>query len=76
MSGPVFRDYNWRDLLSRIDADLDKPAVAYQFGNGRKFIDSGANGGVYSASSTPPAAASGSAVVDIAIVDIAVVDHP
>jgi hypothetical protein len=47
MSGPVFRDYNWRDLLSRIDADLDKPAVAYQFGNGRVFIDPGAYGGAY-----------------------------
>lgn len=44
---PVFRDYSWRDLLSRIDPDLDKPQNAYEFGNGRKFQDPGAQGGAY-----------------------------
>lgn len=44
---PVFRDYSWRDLLSRIDPDLDKPQHAYEFGNGRAFQDPGAQGGAY-----------------------------
>lgn len=75
MSGPVFRDYNWRDLLTRIDPDMDKPATAYQFGNGRVFIESKA--GPYSPTSpSQPSARTGSAVVDVAIVDDAIVDHP
>lgn len=44
---PVFRDYNARDLAQRVDPDLDKPAVVYEFSNGRKFIDPEQNGGPY-----------------------------
>lgn len=75
MSGPVFRDYNWNDLLRRVDPDMDKPVVAYQFGNGRVFLESKA--GPYSPTSASVTwTRTGSAVVDVAIVDDAIVDHP
>ena len=44
---PVFRDYSWRELCERVDADLSKLPIVYEFSNGKTFQDSGANGGFY-----------------------------
>ena len=44
---PVVREYNWKDMVRRQDTDLDKPADAYEFSNGRKFKDPEQNGGPY-----------------------------
>ena len=46
-SAPIFRDYTFRDLVRAVDPDVDKPADAYEFSNGRKFKDPEENGGAY-----------------------------
>ena len=47
---PIFRDYTFRDVARAADPDIDKPADAYEFSNGRKFKDPEQNGGPYNQS--------------------------
>lgn len=44
---PIFRDYNAKDLVQRVDPDHNKPADVYQFSNGRTFKDPEGHGGPY-----------------------------
>lgn len=45
---PVFRTVDLRALCTKNDQDLNKPPVAYQFSNGRKFESTDRNGdGLY-----------------------------
>lgn len=51
---PVFRDIDWKTLVQEAWGESwAKPEVVYEFSGGRKFMDSGANGGPYA--DNPPA---------------------
>lgn len=36
---PIFRDYNAKELAQRVDPDMNKPPVVYEFSNGRDFVE-------------------------------------
>lgn len=37
---PTTREINWKGLVAKVDPDLNKPEIAYEFSNGRKFESS------------------------------------
>ena len=47
---PIYGDVDWKVLMEQTDKDLRKPAVEYEFSNGRKFVEQIPGGGLY----TPP----------------------
>lgn len=48
---PRIRPLNWAELVKRAEGeDWNKPEPAYEFSDGRKFNDSGSNGGIYTPS--------------------------
>ena len=50
---PNSREISYSDLVRKMWGDeWHKKEIAYQFSNGRKFDDSGANGGPYTGTAT------------------------
>lgn len=46
---PTFRVTDWRAICNKIDKDMEKPEIVYEFSNGRKFESSDrSDSGVYS----------------------------